>query len=174
LQIRAGSHRNIHQGVKHALGTPGLKQVKANAQAVFLKVAACWGLTERQRHTLLSEEPIHSKATGSTLLAFNNRLRTGEYDALLRISEVLEVFLLCRKVFQDDAAAARWLRSPSKEPHFCNLTPLTWMIHGGPMGIFQLRDFLATRPARPDHSQIPSSIRDASCADEPAQRIHSD
>jgi hypothetical protein len=173
-QIRASSHPNVRECEKRASEVPGVEQVRANAHAAFLKVTACWGLTERQRHALLSGEPIGSTALASTLLTFNNRIRISEVDTLLRVSEVLEVFLLCRHVFQNDAVAARWLKSPSREPQFYNLTPLTWMIYGGPMGIIQLRNYLMTKRAGPSLEQVPFANRDASNFDRLALRIHSE
>ncbi len=115
---------------------------KVRTQSAFFRAMSSWRLTERQTTALVFQKQEYRAKSGVALFVFDEQLRSSEVQIFDRISEVLEVFLLSRQVFASDAAGALWLKSPSKETCFCNLTPLTWMIHGGGAGIKQVRDSL--------------------------------
>lgn len=135
------AERNLE---KNALRGADLVANKIKAQSVFFRAMSSWRLTERQITALIWQGDEQSHRSRRSLLIFDDKLRPHERLIFDRIFQSLEVFLLCRQIFQNDGVASLWVKSPSEEASFCNLTPLTWMIHGGSAGIKQVRDYLQT------------------------------
>ncbi len=115
---------------------------KVKAQSAFFRAMSSWRLTERQTAALVWQDQEPDGRFRTSLFVFDEKLRPNEVQMFERISKILEVFLVTRRVFENDAISALWLKSPVEETGFCKLTPLTWMIHGGTSGFKQVQDYL--------------------------------
>jgi hypothetical protein len=121
---------------------PEVASTKAAAHRVFQKVACLWGLTDRQRNLVFDGMPSFASISVKDLY-FDEVLRDHEAEVLANVSEVLEIFLLCRAIFEDDAVIKSWLRTPD-EGYLAGIAPMTWLVYGGKEGLKQLKAHLVS------------------------------
>lgn len=119
-------------------------KVKENAQRAFLQATSRWGISVRHQRALLFGSPLKDGTSRKPILVFDDLLRSHELEILQRIADILDVFLLGRRVFKDDIAAALWMNAPSKELCFCDISPLTLLVYGGDDGVVRLKKHLSS------------------------------
>ena len=110
------------------------------ALRAFFGIAGKWGLDAEQQRGLLgwpSRSAFYNwkAADGVTL----------PYDTLVRLSLILGIYKALHILYPDPAFADGWMTMPNRNPLFGGGTPLAYALHGGTVGLSEVRRLLDAR-----------------------------
>jgi hypothetical protein len=107
------------------------------ALRTFANIADQWGLSARERYTLLGMP----RSTYFKVAAAPGSARLSK-DTLERISYVLGIYGALQILLPRAAAANAWIKNPNDDPLFKGHTPLETMLRGKVADLFVVRRYL--------------------------------
>lgn len=124
---------SITRAERARLGGPALR--------TFARIANEWGLSERNRLTVLGE-PGRSTYHGWLGKARACNSLSLPLDTLLRVSAVFGIYKALKLIFVRPGEDVAWLRSPNDAPTFGGQPPLALVTSGTQDGILLVRRYL--------------------------------
>jgi transcriptional regulator with XRE-family HTH domain len=114
-----------------------LKKLMPAGLRVFSRIAEQWGLSAKDRMTLLGVSPsTYHKWMHDPSRAHPSR------DTIERISHVLGVYAALKILLPSVKAANEWIRKPNSAPLFGGNTALSRMLAGNVSDLYIVRQYL--------------------------------
>ncbi|WP_341987680.1 MbcA/ParS/Xre antitoxin family protein [Azorhizobium sp. AG788] len=117
------------------------RQVSRPGLRTFVALANLWDLTEEQRLRMLGS-PSRSTYYNWVKAVQQHREITLDFDILVRISAVLDIWSALRILHETEAEGIAWLRGPHRELVFGGRAPLEVMASGTQDALLTTRRFL--------------------------------